>query len=158
MPERVPTVLKQTDAFKSLEQDALSRIIEFSEMARTENGQRLFKEGEKATDLWVIVSGKVDLRFEMPARATTQAHTISTVTSPAIIGWSSLIPPYQYKLSAYCTSETCELARINGGQLVTYLKENPQIGYQVLKEMIQVVGRRFEHLQATADAAPLSTS
>ena len=158
MPERIPNVLKQTDAFNSLEEDELSRIIEFSEMARAENGQRLFKEGAKATDLWVIISGKVDLRFEMPARETTQAHTISTVSSPAIIGWSSLIPPYQYKLSAYCTSEACELARVNGEQLVAYLKQNPQIGYRVLREMIQVVGKRFEHLQATADAAPLSAS
>jgi CRP-like cAMP-binding protein len=156
MADRIPSVLKQTEAFASLEEAELQTIVCFSSIAANEKGGRLFKESQKASCLWVIVSGQVDLRFEMPARETTEAHTISTQSSPGIIGWSSLIPPYKYKLSAYCVSETCELVQINGEQLVAYLKEKPQTGYRVLKTMIQVVGNRFEHLQATADAASLS--
>jgi len=59
------------------------------------NGQRLFKDGNPAKSLWVIAEGMVDLRFELPARKTSDERTISTLAENQILGWSSLIPPYK---------------------------------------------------------------
>lgn len=158
MSETIEKVLKRTEAFSSLGGEEIATIAGFSKIKQIAKDQRLFKEGEAATDLWVVISGKMDLRFELPARQTTEAHTISTLSQNGIVGWSSLIPPFRYKLSAYCASPTCELVQINGEQLVKYLKNNPDIGYRVLSAMIRVVGNRFEHLQAKAEAAPLAST
>ncbi|MFO7861219.1 MAG: cyclic nucleotide-binding domain-containing protein [Desulfosalsimonas sp.] len=158
MADQIQDVLRQTEAFSAIENEELKKIAGFSGIAKFEKGARLFKEGEAAAHLWAIAGGQVDLRFEMPARETTQIQTISTLSSHGIIGWSSLLPPYKYKLSAYCSSESCEVVKISGEQLLAFLKDNPETGYRVLRAMIQIVGTRFEHLQATADAAPLSNS
>lgn len=158
MADRIQDVLRQTEAFASLRDAEIEKIAGFSSIAGFEKGSRVFKEGQTAAHLWAIAGGQVDLRFEMPARETTEIQTISTLSSTGIIGWSSLLPPYKYKLSAYCSSQSCEVVKISGEQLLTFLKDNPETGYRVLRAMIQVVGTRFEHLQATADTAPLSNS
>jgi len=41
-------------------------------------------------------------------------------------------------------------------QLLKFLSENPETGYQVLAAMLQVVGRRFQRLQELTNEAPLS--
>ncbi len=156
MSENIQSLLKQTEAFRSLTDNEIEKIAEMASTHKIEKDQRLFKEGEAAADLWVLAGGKIDLRFELPARETTKAQTISTLAEKSILGWSSLIPPYKYKLSAYCASGECELVRINGKQLIDYLKENPEPGYRVMTAMISVVGNRFENLQATADASPIA--
>ncbi|MCF8026153.1 MAG: cyclic nucleotide-binding domain-containing protein [Desulfobacteraceae bacterium] len=151
MPEKIRTILKQAAAFQYLQAEEIERIAQFSTIQRLDEGRCLFKEGEHAADLWVVASGEIALRFELPARQSTEAQSISTLSETGILGWSSLIPPYRYKLSGYCASEPCEVIRINGEELVAYLKNNPELGYRVLSAMIRVVGNRFEHLQATAE-------
>jgi NADP-reducing hydrogenase subunit HndB len=37
-----------------------------------------------------------------------------------------------------------------------YLREFPDVGYRVLSELLKVVGTRFQHLQGSADEAPIS--
>lgn len=151
MSEKIRAILSQAEAFRALSDPETDQIASFSTIRKLEKGQRLFKEGSHASSLWVVSSGEIDVRFELPARQTTEAQTISTLSETGILGWSSLIPPYRYKLSAYCVSESCELIEINGDELVEHLKKNPELGYRVLYAMIRVVGNRFEHLQATAE-------
>lgn len=151
MSEKISTLLRQTEAFRNLSGGEIEHIAGFSTIRKLEKDQRLFREGEKASSLWVVASGEIDVRFELPARQTSEAQTLSTLSETGILGWSSLIPPYKYKLSAYCTSESCELIEINGRELLEHMKKNPELGYKVLSAMIRVVGNRFEHLQATAE-------
>ncbi|MFP4571599.1 MAG: Crp/Fnr family transcriptional regulator [Desulfobacterales bacterium] len=149
--DKIRMILGRTEAFRSLSDEEIGQIAEFSSLRDLEKDQQLFKEGTAADSLWVVAAGEIDLRFELPARQSTGAQTISTLSETGILGWSSLIPPYKYKLSAYCVSETCEVIRINGEDLLAHLKNNPELGYRVLSAMIRVVGNRFEHLQAKSD-------
>ncbi|MFW6081343.1 MAG: Crp/Fnr family transcriptional regulator [Desulfosalsimonas sp.] len=149
--DRIVSILKSTEAFRFLKDKEIWRIAEFATIEELEKNQRLFREGESADSLWIVASGEIDLRFELPARDTTEAQTISTLSATGILGWSSLVPPYKYKLSAYCASDACEVIRINGEDFLGHLKNNPELGYRVLSAMIRVVGNRFEHLQARAE-------
>ncbi|MFO7931029.1 MAG: cyclic nucleotide-binding domain-containing protein [Desulfosalsimonas sp.] len=151
MSEKIRTLLRQTEAFRNLSGGEIEQIAGFSTIRKLEKSQRLFREGEKASSLWVVASGEIDVRFELPARQSSEAQTLSTLSETGILGWSSLIPPYKYKLSAYCISESCEVIEIKGRELLEHMKKNPELGYRVLSAMIRVVGNRFEHLQATAE-------
>jgi len=73
-----------------------------------------------------------------------------------IIGWSSLVSPYRYKLSAYCASDECTVLLIERDRLLEFMKDNPDAGYKVMSIMLEVVGNRFERLRETADEAPFS--
>lgn len=154
MPYQEKQVLKRAEAFQSLNETEIDAIAEFSTTHSFSVGQRLFKDGDTAKNLWVIAEGMIDLRFELPERETSEANTISSAGKNQIIGWSSLIPPYTYKLSAYCADSTCKVLKIDAKQLLEYLRKYPALGYRVLKGMIRVVGKRFQQLQASAGQAP----
>ena len=143
-------LLKQAEAFHLLTDEALSVIETFCSHRQLQLGERLFKEGDAATHLWVVMEGVIDLRFDLPGRETSPESTLSSISKNNIIGWSSLMPPYHYKLSAYCDSLQCRMLMIDAQKLLAYLKENPKTGYQVFSAMLRVVGRRFERLQESA--------
>ena len=64
-----------------------------------------------------------------------------------IFGWSSLVPPFKYRLSAYCSSRTCKALKIERDCLVKLLEEDFQIGYIVMSKILAVVGTRFHQLR-----------
>jgi|GEM_PF-226125 len=156
MSDQAKEILARTDAFRPLNEDERAAIADLSVIHEFSNGDRLFKDGEPAKYMWVISEGTIDLRFELPGRKTSEENTISTLSDNQIIGWSSLIPPYQYKLSAYCVSKKCLAMKINAEQLLDYLRQNPGLGYRVLAAMIRVVGKRFQQLQISAGQAPIA--
>ncbi|MFP3980486.1 MAG: cyclic nucleotide-binding domain-containing protein [Desulfobacterales bacterium] len=154
MPEQPKEILQQTEAFQQLTGQELAPIEEFSELRSFTRGHRLFQDGGSAASLWVLSEGTVDLRFELPGgRETSDEQTISTLGENQIFGWSSMIPPYKYKLSAYCISNQCRLLVIDAGKLMEYFRAHPDIGYRVTSGMIRVVGKRFQQLQASAGQA-----
>lgn len=151
-------LLQHVEAFKALTEDELAAIDGFCREKEFNHGDRIFKEGDDATHLYIVKQGMVDLRFDLPARETSEAHTLSTIPENEIFGWSSMVPPYRYKLSAYCVSETCRVMMIEQSRFHDYLREYPDIGYRILSELLKVVGKRFQRLQGSVDQAPLSAA
>jgi len=84
-------------------------------------------------------------------RATSEESTLSSISENNVIGWSSLISPYTYKLSAYCASSRCKVLVINRKPLHAYLTKHPKIGYRVMSVLLQVVGHRFQKIQGASD-------
>ena len=149
-------LLKRVDAFCALSDEELSVIDGFCTRKKFIHGMRLFKDGDSADHLWVVENGLIDLRFDLPVRETSEESTLSSVSENNIIGWSSLVPPHRYKLSAYCASDECTVVMIERERLLEFMKDNPGAGYKVLSAMLKVVGNRFERLRETADEAPFS--
>jgi len=149
-------VLKQVETFQALSDDELSEIGKLTIEKQFAYGDRLFKDGDSATHLWIVKEGIIDLRFDLPGRDTSEESTLSSITANKIIGWSSLAPPYKYKLSAYCVSSQCKVLLIAREPLHEFLTKHPKTGYQVMAAMLRVVGRRFQRLQGSSDDAPLA--
>ncbi len=149
-------VLRQVETFQSLSDDELLAIGKLITEKRFNYGDRLFKDGDPATHLWIVEEGLIDLRFDLPGRETSEESTLSSISENKIIGWSSLVPPYKYKLSAYCVSTQCRVLVIDREPLRDLLSKNPETGYRVMSAMLRVVGRRFQRLQGSADDAPLA--
>ncbi len=149
-------LLKRVYAFCALSNDELSVIDDFCTRKKFIHNHRLFKDGDSAAHLWVVENGLIDLRFDLPDSETSEESTLSSVSENNIIGWSSLVSPHRYKLSAYCASDKCTVVMIERDRLLEFMKENPDAGYKILSEILKVVGNRFERLLQTADEAPLS--
>jgi len=149
-------LLKKVEGFQDLSDDELSVIESFCKEKQYSHGDRLFKDGNSASHLWIVKEGLIDLRFDLPGRETSEESTLSSVQQNKIIGWSSLVKPYKYKLSAYCASSACSVVMIDREKLLDYLRDNQKIGYHLLSEMLRVVGKRFQQLQGAGDEAAFS--
>ena len=148
--------LKSVEIFKDLDENQLSAVLGCCREEQHKSGTKLFGEGEPATNLYIVKTGQVDLRFDLPERPTSEKNTISSISEFKAFGWSSLVAPYKYSLSAYCTTKTCEVVKIDQQSLTRLFAEDHRLGYLVLSNMAIVIGRRFAKLEKLATASPVS--
>ena len=72
-------------------------------------------------------------------------------------GWHALVPPHVFILSAICQVSSKAVV-ISGKELRILFDKEPYIGYEVLKNLVPVIGTRFrmlEQLLITGKASPL---
>lgn len=146
-------ILKKIEALQELSENQLIKIQNICEIVEVKDGDRLFREGDPAEQVWFVIEGKVDLRFELPDRRQTSTdHTVSSVkvqrfSVAKVLGWSCFVPPYKMRLSAYCVSQTCRIVRIEREALLQLFKDDTSMGYIFLSYLIKVVGYRFHQFQ-----------
>ncbi len=110
-------------------------------------GEKLFGVSEEATCLWTLNEGQVDLRFDLPGRESSRETTIASILEGRSFGWSSMAPPYKYRLSAYCVSKICRVIQIDRKMMIQLFEGNPGIGYVVMTNLAKIISTRFHQLQ-----------
>ena len=148
--------LQSVGIFKGLNENQLSAVQSCCREEQHKAGTKIFGEGEQASHLYIVKKGQVDLRFDLPGRTTSEKNTISSILEYKAFGWSSLVAPYKYSLSAYCSTPTCEVVKIERQRLTKLFNEDNRLGYLVLSNMARVIGKRFQKLEKLATAAPVS--
>ena len=148
--------LKKVDIFKGLDDVQLELISTGCHEKEYQAGDRLFAEGENADRVWIVMDGRVDLRFDLPGRSSTEENTIFSITAGNTLGWSSFVPPYQYKLSAYCATRSCKIVQINKEHLTDLFEKDNRLGYQVILNLAGVASMHFHSLQKSAAGPPVS--
>lgn len=139
--------LEDVDAFSDLDDDQLAAIQDCCEVAKFKRGEAVFAAGETPEYFWLVLEGQVNLVWDMPEGPALPENTISTLSEGMPFGWSSLVPPHKYRLSAHCASRSCKTVRIPRNRLLELFEEDAQLGYKVMSKVIIVVGQRFHQLQ-----------
>ena len=151
--------LRECELFRGLEEDELARVaIICSEVELTE-GVSLFSEEQPAKQIYVVTQGKIALHKALGTFVGQPSRRFATVAfcSPGqIVGWSALVEPYQYTLSATAW-ESCQLLGINSGLLRRAMDLNPGIGYRVMKCLSEVMGRRLQQVTQSLTIARENT-
>jgi len=142
------------DVFEGLGEAQLRHLAEGAREITCGKGERIFKEGDEATSLWIVKQGQVDLGFELPGRTAAEIHTLFTIPAGKAFGWSCFVPPHRYRLSAFCASSSCEALRLDREFLLGVFDKDPALGYRVMANLAEAVGERFKALQGWTTAVP----
>ena len=67
-------------------------------MFASKPGTYIFKEGDPANTFYLIREGKVAVEIFAPQRPPIM---VATLSEGEILGWSWLLPPYQWKFHAH---------------------------------------------------------
>jgi CRP-like cAMP-binding protein len=94
-----------------------------------------------------VLEGEVNLIWDAPEGPAMPEDTISTLSEGMPFGWSSLVPPNKYRLSALCASRSCKTVRIPRDRLLQLFEDDALLGYKVMSKVMVVVGQRFHQLQ-----------
>jgi NADP-reducing hydrogenase subunit HndB len=143
-----------SDVFDGLGEAQLASLREGVQEITCAKGERFFKEGDEASHLWIVKQGQVDVGFELPGRTASEVHTLFSISAGKAFGWSCFVPPYKYRLSAYCASATCKVLRLDREFVQGCLEKDPAMGYRVMANLADAVGERFNWLQGSTTAAP----
>lgn len=105
-----------------------------------EPGEFVFRAGDEANYFYVVRSGRVSVEVIAPQRG---AITIETVGDGDLLGWSWLIPPFQWHFDARALNLTRAIA-LDARCLRGKCDADPALGYELLKRFSQVMEQRLE--------------
>ena len=103
-------------------------------------GETIFREGDPANRFYLIESGAVALE----ARATEkETKRIQIIRAGDVLGWSWLFPPYTWHFDAR-TIEPTSAIFLFGTRIRQICEEQPEIGYDLMKRISEVVLKRLQ--------------
>jgi CRP-like cAMP-binding protein len=110
-------------------------------------GAVLFGLGAQADSLYVIRRGRINLTLPLRVGGREEDVLIEERLPGQTVGWSALIPPHRFTLTATAPLPT-EVTVIRRSQLLEHLSGRPDVGYRVAMNVAEVVGQRLQVLQA----------
>lgn len=138
--------LEKVDVFSELNDDQLKAVQECCEVADFKRGDSLFKAGDEPRYLWVVIEGQVDLTWES-TDAEPSGESISQLGPTMPFGWSSLVPPDRYRLSAVGATRGGRVLKVDAAGLRALFEADPAVGYKVMSKVLAVISTRFYQLQ-----------
>ncbi|MBI4284699.1 MAG: cyclic nucleotide-binding domain-containing protein [Chloroflexi bacterium] len=141
----VKQVLRQCDVFATLSEAELEQVSSFAVEKEYEAGSIVFHEKDNAEELLVIEDGRIALQMTVPVEPGGIARkvTVDVAARGDVVGWSVFVEPYTRNFTAVCL-QNARVVAINGASLRALFRENNQVGYKVMKELIKVAGARLD--------------
>jgi len=151
--------LRNSDLCKSLSDEEFEKMASIGEPFTRSSGEYLFMLGDVSDHLYVLVEGKVALCHPMSFGDVMKDVTVESARPGQTLGWSTMVKPYRFTLSAAAT-ETTRLVSFVRNDLLQLFENEPRIGYLVLTEISELLGFRLlrgqalwaRELQRTVDA------
>ncbi len=140
----IKQALRQCNVFSSLDDTALEQIAGLAVEKQYEAGTTIFNEGDNADELIVLQEGEAVLQITIRdvLKQVNKRITVDITNPNGIVGWSALVEPYIYTLTAVCLQKTKVLS-IDGVKLRGLLQDDKLVGYEILKELVKVVASRL---------------
>ena len=121
--------LKRACLFKSLMDEQLESITRLGQEKSFQLGEEIFKQGERAKTLHVLLNGRISVRVKNDDETDLMAKTLEE--PGAVLGTVALVRPYVYNVTAEAVSQARTFA-IKGTRLSEAMRENPLMGLEVL--------------------------
>lgn len=148
--------LRECELLKELDDEELSSIAIICSSVYMDEGARLFLEGQAADRIYIVTDGKVALHKNL-ARSQRGAATIAFCRPDEIVGWSALVEPYRYTLSATAW-EPSHLLVIRASLLRRAMELNPYVGFRIMRSLSEVMARRLQQIACALTAVRESSA
>ena len=136
-------MLAEFNLFEDIAKEALEEIAAICESAKYEKDSFVFREGDTAEKLYLLLTGSIALRVNLTSRP--DSVTVSFLNSPhQTLGWSGVVAPNHYTSSAFC-EEATELIAIPSDDFMKILDRYPEAGYKVMLRITQIISDRLRN-------------
>ncbi len=138
--ETLERIIAEHPFFADLESYYTNLLTGCASNVRFDAGSYIFKEGGEANEFYLIRAGKVALEIFAPQRKPVM---LATLGEGEILGWSWLLPPYQWRFHAHAL-ETVRAIALDGKCLRTKCEDNHDLGYEIFKRFSSIMEQRLE--------------
>lgn len=133
--------VRQIPLFQSLSPRGRKRLLSGATLERYGRGAVLFRQGERADAMWIILEGWVHLVRSAAGLDAARAVVLCTITPEERLCGLSAVESGTYQMSAVVASE-CRAIRIASEPFVAMLAHEPRFAYEVLR----LCARRMRHM------------
>jgi len=109
-------------------------------------GTSLFRLGDTADRLFLTERGRIRLTLPMQVRGKEEEILVEERSAGQTVGWSALIPPYRFTLTAHAPLES-EVIALPREALREHFSAHPAVGYKIALNLAIVMGHRLQLFQ-----------
>lgn len=132
--------LARAELFQGVEKVTLEEIAAASEIQEYEEGDVLYRLGDDAEDVYVLISGRVRFTLGVGNRGQTSG---SIMSGRMVFGWAALVDDQPRRVAtAECLEDSVILA-INGNRLKAALERHTPSGFLVMRRLATMIARNF---------------
>jgi CRP-like cAMP-binding protein len=133
--------------FAELDDLEIEHLETISKLRSLRAEEYLFLLGDSADRLYVVLSGKIKTCFPLSLNGVMQDVTVESKGPGDALGWSALVRPYRFTLSARAAGP-CEVAGFPRQELLRVMEGDPRLGLDFNKRLAEVIGNRLLKMQA----------
>jgi CRP/FNR family cyclic AMP-dependent transcriptional regulator len=122
------------------------QILELGTRLIVPSGTLLFRLGDPADRLFLTERGRIRLTLPMHLRGKEEDVLVEERSPGQTVGWSALIPPYHFTLSAAASLDT-EVIALPQKVLREYMAAQPAVGCKIALNLAVVIGHRLQLFQ-----------
>lgn len=138
---------RQAELLTGLAAEDVAAVMALGGRIVVQPGDALFRLGEEADRLFVILRGRLALTLPMRVRNREEEILIEERSAGQTLGWSALIPPHRFTLTATAQADT-EVLALPRTTLLAHFADTPAVGYAVTLNVAAVIGQRLQVFQA----------
>lgn len=134
------------DLLSGFSSGEVERVLALGTRRIIPTGASLFRLGDPADHLFLTERGRIRLTLPMQVRGREENILVEERSPGQTVGWSALIPPYRFTLTATVPLET-EVIGLPREALREYFAAHPEAGYKVALNLAVVMGHRLQLFQ-----------
>ncbi len=138
---------EQSELLKNFAAEEVQWVLALGTRIALPSGASLFKLGDPAERLFLIERGRIRLTLPMQVRGSEEDVVVEERTAGQTVGWSALIPPHKFTLTATAPLET-EVIALSREELSKHFAAHPIVGYKFTLNLAVVIGHRLQLFQA----------
>ncbi len=139
--------IRGAELFHTLHPDAVERLATIGRRLALRTGECLFFLGDSAQNVSVVTSGQLDLCLPVSFGGVTKDIVVETAGPGKTVGWSALVTPFRFTLSAKAR-EASEVIAFSRQELTQLFEADPETERVVLRRISELIGNRLTTFQA----------
>ncbi len=137
--------LRKTELFGTLSESQLNILLSHSSVESPHEGKTIFRQGDEANYLYVLIEGTVDLSVKTGEKFDFLTSKVEK--EGAAFGIPSLIEPFRYNMTATCVKPSKVLA-IDAGRVKKDMEKDPKMGMEIMKKLASIYFNRLSEMRS----------
>jgi CRP-like cAMP-binding protein len=126
--------------FQGLKQQTLDLLVPRFEYETFTEDEIIFEQDALAEKLYVLVDGKVEIRFKPE---DGEQLTVTEIEKGGVFGWSAALGRETYTSCAICVAKSTAFS-VLGEELKELCEQYPDTGVIILERLAEVIAQRLQ--------------
>lgn len=129
-------VLRETAFFGDLGIERLDRIAALTRLQECGEGEQIYRIGEPADTMYVLMQGMVRLAIGLGGRYASAGDILRRGD---VFGWAALTPSSRVRIATASGVTPCTFLAIDGAGLAALMEADHTLGYRVMTQLNRLV-------------------
>ncbi len=140
-------VLERCNLFADLDTEQVARVAGLAQPRHVNQGEYFILLGDQGKEMFVVVSGRIEVCLPLSLEGQVQDVAVEELGPGDVFGWSAIVRPYRFTLSARA-AQPSEVLALPRQALFRLFEEDKDLQAKVVMRVAETIGQRLLAFQA----------